>query len=76
MAESIIFDEKRVTSVCAHLTGEYGVNGYYVGVPVILGANGIERIIEVSLNEEEKALLDNSVKAVKDLVQDMDRLGL
>ncbi len=76
MAESIIFDEKRVTSVCAHLTGEYGVNGYYVGVPVILGSNGIERVIEISLNDEEKALLDNSVKAVKELVEDMNRLGL
>ncbi len=76
MTESIIFDEKRVTSVCAHLTGEYGVNGYYVGVPVILGSNGIERVIEISLNDEEKALLDNSVKAVKELVEDMNRLGL
>ncbi len=76
MAESIINDEKRVTSVCAHLSGEYGVNGYYVGVPVILGSNGIERIIEISLNEAEKALLDNSIKAVKELVEDMNRLGL
>lgn len=76
MAESIIFDEKRVTSVCAYLNGEFGVNGYYVGVPVVLGSSGIEKIIELSLNEEEKGLLDNSVKAVKELVEDMNRLGL
>ncbi len=75
MAESIIYDEKRVLPVCAYLNGEYGVNGYYVGVPAILGKNGIEKIIEFSLDEEEKSLLDNSVNAVKALVADMERLG-
>jgi len=75
MAESIIYDEKRVLPVCAYLNGEYGVNGYYVGVPAILGKNGIEKIIEFSLDEEEKSLLDNSVNAVKSLVADMERLG-
>jgi len=75
MAESIIYDEKRVLPVCAYLKGEYGVNGYYVGVPAILGKNGIEKIIEFSLDEEEKSLLDNSVNAVKALVADMERLG-
>ncbi|MEJ5306381.1 MAG: malate dehydrogenase [Ignavibacteria bacterium] len=75
MVESIIYDEKRVLPVCAYLQGEYGVNGYYVGVPVILGANGIEKVIEIDLNEEEKALFDNSVNAVKNLVEDMKRLG-
>ncbi len=76
MAESIIYDEKRVTPVCAYLNGEFGVKGFYVGVPVVLGSNGIEKIIEVSLNDEEKIMLDNSVKAVKELVEDMNRLGL
>jgi malate dehydrogenase len=75
MVESIIYDEKRVLPVCAYLQGEYGVNGYYVGVPVILGANGVEKVIEIDLNEEEKALFDNSVNAVKNLVEDMKRLG-
>lgn len=75
MAESVIYDEKRVLPVCALLNGEFGVKGYYVGVPAVLGANGVERIIELSLNDEEKALMNNSVSAVKSLVADMERLG-
>jgi len=75
MVESIIYDEKRVLPVCAYLQGEYGVNGYYVGVPVLLGENGVEKVIEIDLNDEEKALFDNSVNAVKNLVADMKRLG-
>lgn len=76
MAKSILFDEKRVLPVCAYLDGEYGVKGYFVGVPAVLGANGVEKVLELSLNDEEKALLDNSVNAVKSLVEDMKRLGL
>lgn len=76
MAESILKDEKRLLPVCAYLNGEFGVNGYYVGVPAVLGEKGVERIIELSLIEEEKSALDNSVNAVKSLVEDMDRLGL
>lgn len=75
MAETILRDEKRVLMVCALLEGEFGVNGYYVGVPTILGANGVEKVVEVSLNAEEKALMDNSVNAVTTLVADMERLG-
>jgi malate dehydrogenase len=75
MAEAIIYDEKRVLPVCAYLNGQYGVDGYYVGVPAILGKNGVEKVIEFSLDSEEKALLDNSVNAVKSLVADMERLG-
>lgn len=75
MVESIIYDEKRVLPVCAYLQGEYGVDGYYVGVPVILGEKGVEKVLEIELNEEEKALFDNSVNAVKNLVADMKRLG-
>ncbi|GMU85678.1 MAG: malate dehydrogenase [Ignavibacteriales bacterium] len=75
MAEAILRDEKRVLMVCALLEGEFGVNGYYVGVPTILGANGVEKVVEVSLNAEEKALMDNSVNAVTTLVADMERLG-
>ncbi len=75
MAESILFDEKRVLPVCAYLKGEFGVDGYYVGVPAVLGSNGVEKIIEFELDSGEKSLLDNSVNAVKGLVSDMERLG-
>jgi malate dehydrogenase len=75
MAESILFDEKRVLPVCAFLNGEFSVKGFYVGVPAVLGSNGVEKIVEFELNSEEKALLDNSVNAVKSLVADMERLG-
>ncbi len=75
MAESILRDEKRVLPVCAYLDGEFGVKGYYVGVPAVLGADGVEKVIEFSLDEQEQKLLDNSVSAVKGLVTDMERLG-
>lgn len=75
MVESILRDEKRLLPVCAFLNGEFGVNGYYVGVPAILGASGVEKVLEFDLDAEEKALLDNSVNAVKTLVADMERLG-
>jgi malate dehydrogenase len=76
MAQSILYDEKRLLSTCAYLNGEFGVTGYYVGVPAILGANGVEKVVEFSLNEEEQALMNNSVDAIKKLVEDMQRLGL
>jgi len=72
MAESILKDQKRVMPSCALLKGEFGVDGYYVGVPCVLGANGIEKIIEFKLNEEEQAMFDNSVNAVKELVGSMN----
>jgi malate dehydrogenase len=75
MAQSILLDEKRLLPVCAYLNGEYNVKGYYVGVPAVLGSNGIVRVVELSLNSEEQAALDNSVKAVKNLIEDMKRLG-
>jgi len=75
MAEAIIYDEKRVLPACAFLQGEFGVEGYYVGVPAVLGASGIEKIIDFSLDEEEQAALDHSINAVKTLVGDMERLG-
>ena len=58
MVEAIVRDQRRVFPCCAWLTGEYGVNDLYLGVPVILGKNGIERIIELDLNDGEKALID------------------
>ena len=75
MAKSVIYDEKRVLPVCAFLNGEFGVNGYYLGVPAVVGANGVEKVVEFSLNEEEQGLLDNSKNAVKKLIGDMERLG-
>jgi len=75
MAEAILGDQKRVLPVCALLEGEYNVNGYYVGVPAIIGANGVEKILEITLDDEETALFTNSVNAVKSLVEDMERLG-
>jgi len=75
MAEAIIGDQKRVLPSCVYLDGEYGVNGYYVGVPAVLGAEGCERVLEVSLNEEEQAAFNHSVEAVTNLVADMEKLG-
>lgn len=75
MATSILKDQKRLMPASAYLQGEFGVNGYYVGVPVVLGENGVERVVELSLNEEERAALDRSIKAVEGLVEDMKRLG-
>lgn len=71
MAESILKDSKRVLPTCAYLNGEFGVKGYYVGVPCVLGAKGIEQIIEFALDAEEQAMMDKSVAAVKSLVDSM-----
>jgi malate dehydrogenase len=68
MAESYLLDQKRVLPCAAHLTGQYGVNNLYVGVPVVIGANGVERIVEIELSPSEKADFDKSVNAVKELV--------
>ena len=76
MAEAILGDQNRVLPSCVYLDGEYGVDGYYVGVPAVLGANGCERVLEVTLNDEEQTAFDVSVNAVKKLVADMERLGL
>jgi malate dehydrogenase len=68
MAESILKDQKRVLPTCCFLQGEFGVNGFYVGVPAVLGENGVENIIQFKLDAAEQAMLDKSVAAVKDLV--------
>jgi len=75
MVEAIIYDAKRLLPVCAYLQGEYGVDGYYVGVPAVIGSTGIEKVIEFELDEEEQGAFDNSINAVKTLVADMERLG-
>ncbi len=68
MAESILKDQKRVLPTCCFLQGEFGVSGYYVGVPAVLGEKGVENIIEFALDAEEQAMMDKSVAAVKGLV--------
>ena len=68
MADSYLKDKRRVLPCAAKLNGEYGVDGLYVGVPVVLGANGVEKIVEIELDATEKANFDKSVAAVKELV--------
>jgi malate dehydrogenase len=68
MAESYLRDKKRVLPCAAWLTGQYGVKDLYVGVPVVIGAKGVERIVEISLNAEEKAMWEKSVASVRSLV--------
>jgi len=70
MAESYLLDQKRVMPCAVYLTGQYGVKDYFLGVPAVIGAGGIERVIEVTLSEEEKAQLAKSLEAVKGLVKD------
>ena len=67
MAESYLKDQRRVLPCAAHLTGQYGVNDLYVGVPVIIGGNGVEQVVEIALNPDEQAMFDKSVAAVKSL---------
>ena len=68
MAESYLYDQKRLLPCAAHLTGQYGVDDLYVGVPVIIGKDGVEQIVEIELNDEAKANLQVSVDAVKELL--------
>lgn len=75
MVEAIVKDQRRVFPVCIKLEGEYGIKDCYLGVPVILGKNGVERIIELDLNNDEKALLESSRKAVREVMDVLDRLG-
>ena len=69
MAESYLRDKKRVLPCAAYLDGQYGVSGMYVGVPVVIGENGVERILEIELAEAERAMFEKSVEAVKVLVE-------
>lgn len=69
MAESYLKDKKLVVPCAAHLTGQYGLNDLYVGVPIVLGAEGCERIVEVKFNPDEKEMFDSSVAAVKELME-------
>lgn len=68
MVESYLFDRKKVVPASAYCSGEYGAEGVYIGVPIILGANGVEKVIEIELNDDESARLNSSVVAAKELV--------
>ena len=74
MADAYLKDKKRLLPCAAYVEHAYGLDGLYVGVPVVIGANGVERIVEIALNEEEQAMFDNSVAAVQSLNEIVDGL--
>jgi len=75
MVEAIVKDQRRVFPACIKLEGEYGIKDCYLGVPVVLGKNGIEKIIELDLNAGEKALLESSRVAVREVMDVLEKLG-
>lgn len=75
MVEAILKNQRRVFPVCIKLDGEYGIDDCYLGVPVILGKNGVEKVIELDLNAEEKALLETSRGHVKEVMNVLDKLS-
>lgn len=76
MVEAIVKDQKRIFPVCAWLDGEYGLDNIYLGVPVKLGRKGIEEIIELDLNDDEKVLLNQSADAVRDVMKVLDDMNV
>jgi len=72
MVEAIVKDQKKIVPVCIKLEGEYGINDCYLGVPVVLGKNGVEKVLELQLNDDEKALLQTSRKHVKEVMAVLD----
>ncbi|MEZ5002245.1 MAG: malate dehydrogenase [Chitinophagales bacterium] len=76
MVEAIVKDQKRIFPVCAWLNGEYGMDNIYLGVPVVLGKGGIEKIIELDLNKDEMALLEDSAEAVRSVCSVLDDMKL
>jgi malate dehydrogenase len=75
MVEAIVKDQRRVFPVCMKLDGEYGIKNCYLGVPVVLGKNGIEKVIELDLNSGEKAMLEASRAAVREVMDVLEKLG-
>lgn len=75
MVESIVYDKRKIVPTCALLEGEYGVNGLFIGVPCILGKNGIEKIIEMDLTDAEKEGFKNSIAAVQKTVDEVDAMS-
>lgn len=76
MVEAIVMDQKRIFPCCVKLEGEYGLNNIFVGVPVKLGKNGVEEVIEVKLNDDEKALLNESAQSVKSVMDVLDDMKI
>lgn len=76
MVEAVVRNERRIMPVCAALNGEYGMRNFHLGVPVILGENGVERVIELQLDEGEMALLRKSAEAVKSVMRVLDDMNL
>ena len=74
MAEAYLKDKRRVLPCAAYLRGEYGINGLYVGVPCIIGARGVEKVIEIKLNPDERAMFTQSVRAVRSLIRTTQKL--
>ena len=74
MVEAIIKDQKRIFPVCIKLEGEYGIDDCYLGVPVVLGSNGVEKVIELNLNSEELKLLEEARQHVKEVMSVLDNL--
>jgi len=74
MTEAVLKDKKTVVSCCAYCDGEYDVGGYFVGVPAVLGKNGVEKVIELDLDDSEQALLEKSISHVKQLSAKVDKL--
>ena len=75
MAEAYLRDKKRVLPCAAYCDGQYGLDGLYVGVPVVLGSHGVERIVEIEMNGPERAMFDHSVQAVRELNEAASKLG-
>ena len=76
MVESVVRDKRRVLPACAHLTGEYGFNNIYAGVPVILGRNGVEKVLELELTDDEMTLFHKSVEEISGTVKEIEEQGL
>lgn len=74
MAEAIIFDKRKIMPVCAKLEGEYGVNGMFVGVPAIIGKNGVEKVIELDLTDDEKEAFKKSIGVVRKTCDEVDTM--
>ena len=74
MAEAILKDKKTVVSCCAFCRSEYSAGGYFVGVPVVLGENGVEKVIELNLDDSERAAFEESLGRVKELTAKVDKL--
>jgi len=75
MAESILKDKKKILPCATYLEGEYGIHGLFIGVPVKLGSNGVEEVIEITLTEEEKQALEKSADAVRELKEILKKVS-